>query len=549
MYVSSPLLSVARGALMLAILFASVLLALVHNLPLGESVVVALALTSLLAAGAWVFAIAPMHRSVLEERARSATLMESSAQSVLTVDLRGRIQSVNQACELLFLRTQEQLNGQCVHTLGLKELSWVCGCETPIQLCHRSGRLTHLMPGRRATLDWLVSPLTVGRSPLLVVSINDVSAEVDALTRTQLQAAALDASASCVFMTNIDGSIEWTNSAFKSITGWGDEAIGQSPRIFESGRHDEEFYREIWDTLAGGSSWKGELIARRKDNAMITCQCSVTPVGLVGGQPTHFVFVSQDITQQQDLKRRLAVSERMASVGTLAAGVAHEINNPLSFIKSNLSYVRDYILDGEGDAADIVAALDDATMGAERVRKIVLALRSFSRVDEGGRLSDVDVRGSVEQALTIATSQLRNRAQLVMNLDNLPRVRADEGRLSQVLLNLLVNAAQAIPEGAPAQNVVRVEGFMGDGHVDIAISDTGCGISDHVRSHLFDPFFTTKPVGVGTGLGLYICHNLITAMGGEITVESTEGKGSTFRVRLPSAAAHFDTPAPTRQAA
>jgi PAS domain S-box-containing protein len=548
MRVFEPFPSISRAALMLGILFASVLIALVHELKFVEALAFSVPLTALLTAGLWVFAINPMRRSVLEERARSAALMESSAQSVLTVDLRGRIQSSNPAVELLFLRSQEQLSGQCVHTLGIKDLSWLCGCEKPLELCHRSGRLTHLMPERLATLDWLVSPLTVCGSPLLVISLNDVSAEVDALTRSKLQAAALDAAASCIFMTNIDGSIEWINHAFRSITGWGDEAIGQSPRILDSGRHDDEFYRNIWDTLASGESWKGELISRHKDGTMLTCQCSVTPVGLVGGHPTHFVFVAQDITQQQELKRRLAVSERMASVGTLAAGVAHEINNPLSFIKSNLTYVRDYILTGEGDPADIEDALNDASMGAERVRKIVLALKGFSHVEDG-RMSDVDLRGPVEQALTMATSQLRNRAKLVVELEHTPRVRGDEGRLSQVFLNLIVNAAQAIPEGAPHKHEVRVTSSVTDRYVEIAVSDTGCGMSEQVRRRLFDPFFTTKPVGVGTGLGLYICHNLISAMQGEMSVESTEGKGSTFRVRLQLAASHIDTPVPTLHAA
>ena len=534
--------------MLLVLLFGSLLLALLHQLHWTETLVAALVGTAGLSASMWFLTIAPMRRSVLEERARSVALMESSAQSVLTVDLRGRILSVNPAGELLLGRNQEQLVGQCLHSVGMADLDWVCGCEAPLELCHRSGRLVHLTQERLVTLDWLVSPLTVGGVPSLVLSLSDVSAEVDALNRSQLQAAALDAAASCIFMTNIDGSIEWTNSAFKDVTGWGHEALGQSPKIFDSGRYDDEFYRGIWDTLAAGHSWTGEVVSRRKDGATVTCQCTITPVGLAGGHPTHFVFVAQDITQQQELKRRLAVSERMASVGTLAAGVAHEINNPLSFIKSNLSYVRDYIEHGEGEAEDILSALDDASTGAERVRKIVLALKGFSRVEESGPLSDIDVRSAVDQALTIAVSQLRNRAKLVVDLDHLPRVRGDEGRLSQVFLNLLVNAAQAIPEGSPTKHEVRVTSRVLDGQVEVAVTDTGCGMSEQVRRRLFDPFFTTKPVGVGTGLGLYICHNIIAGMRGEMSVESTEGKGSTFRVRLQASAQH-DTPVPTRHAA
>ena len=491
--------------------------------------------TALLAVFAWLLEIGPNRRALAEDRVRTEALVEASAESVLTLDARGRILSLNSAALLLLSRNQTEFKDHCIHTVaGLEELKWMCGCEGPRAPVHRSGRLTYRSsPTRVAVIDWFTTPLPEGSGSIL--SMHDVTEAVESLERAQLQAAALNAAASAILITDTHGRIEWVNSWFKKLTGYGDEAIGQSPMLLNSGKYDDAFYQRLWDTVRGGEAWSGEMVNRCKDGSLFTALCTVTPVAAAGGKATHYVLVAQDVTQQRDLERRLAVSERMASLGTLAAGVAHEINNPLSFITSNLGYVRTYIEHGEGNPAEVISALEDANMGAQRVRKIVLALRSFSRVGEGP-LRPLDLRASLEQALTMCGSELRTRAQVSVNLAPTPQVRADEGRLTQVFLNLLVNAAQAIAPGAPGTNEVKVVSSVNaQGDVVVDISDTGCGLSDNARRHLFEPFFTTKPVGVGTGLGLYICHNLIHAMGGELTVESVEGRGTTFRVRLPAA--------------
>ena len=484
---------------------------------------------------AWLLEIGPNHRSLADDRACTAALVEASAESVLTLDGRGRILSLNSAALLLLSRGEPDLKGQCIHNIaGLEELNWLCGCEGPRAPAHRSGRLTYRSsPLRVAVVDWLTTPLPEGSGSIL--SMHDVTEAVESLERAQLQAAALNAAASAILITDTHGRIEWVNSWFKKLTGYGDDAIGQSPMLLNSGKYDEAFYQRLWDTIRSGEAWSGEMVNRSKDGSLFTALCTVTPVAAVGGQATHYVMVAQDVTQQRDLERRLAVSERMASLGTLAAGVAHEINNPLSFITSNLDYVRTYIEQGEGNPAEVISALEDANMGAQRVRKIVLALRSFSRVGDGPQRT-LDVRSSLEQALTIAGSQLRTRAQVTVNLGATPLVLADEGRLTQVFLNLLVNAAQAIAPGDTGTNEVKVvSSVTAKGDVLVEITDTGCGLSDLARRHLFEPFFTTKPVGVGTGLGLYICHNLVHGMGGELNVESVEGRGSTFSVLLRSA--------------
>jgi len=279
--------------------------------------------------------------------------------------------------------------------------------------------------------------------------------------------------------------------------------------------------REVRFLRAGGQVMTAELTAMRL---------------LFDGEPATVVN-ARNITERKQMQARLLLADRLASVGTLAAGVAHEINNPLAFVLSNLGFLEEecQLLRDElprerlGEMEDV---LRETKQGAERVRHIVRDLRTLSR-DEGEQLSDVDVRAVIESSLGLVRNELRHRARLVKDFEPVPMVRASEGRLGQVLLNLLINAAHAVPDGKPGQNEVRVRLRAIAGRVVIEVMDTGCGIAPEVRDRIFDPFFTTKPVGMGTGLGLSICHGIVTGMGGDITVESEVGRGSTFRITLP----------------
>jgi ligand-binding sensor domain-containing protein/signal transduction histidine kinase/CheY-like chemotaxis protein len=240
---------------------------------------------------------------------------------------------------------------------------------------------------------------------------------------------------------------------------------------------------------------------------------------------------------------QLVQAGKMAAVGTLAAGVGHEINNPLSYIVSNLEHACEESsalmkrldegpVDVRDKLRDMEQVLREALMGADRVRRIVKDLKTFSRQDEDSR-GPVDLRAVMDSAAKLAAGELRPRAQLVRQYAEVPRVEGNEPRLAQVFLNLIINAAQALPEGKPEQNEVRlVTRRLDEEHVVAEVHDTGSGIPPDVLGRIFDPFFTTKPVGVGTGLGLALCHAFITAMGGRIEVESQVGRGTVFRVTL-----------------
>jgi signal transduction histidine kinase len=238
------------------------------------------------------------------------------------------------------------------------------------------------------------------------------------------------------------------------------------------------------------------------------------------------------------MRTKLLVSDRMASLGTLAAGIAHEINNPLAYVAGNLEAMAESLSfakrsEGAADCDELSAVVNDARDGAERVRKIVLGLRSFSRSEREQRvpLALADV---LESAIRLTGNELRHRAQLVRELGPVPLVVADDGRLTQVFINLLVNAAHAIPEGHSDDNRITVRTRTDPrGRAVIEVEDTGKGMPPEVQARVFDPFFTTKDVGEGTGLGLSICHGIISGLGGQISIDSAPGHGTIVRVVLP----------------
>jgi CheY-like chemotaxis protein/two-component sensor histidine kinase len=248
-------------------------------------------------------------------------------------------------------------------------------------------------------------------------------------------------------------------------------------------------------------------------------------------------MIARDITDKKQTEMQLMLADRMASVGTLAAGVAHEINNPLAAVIANLDMALQDVVDLEQRVnlpPDLIDELRDARLSSDRVREIVRDLKMFSRTQEE-RYGAVNVEKVLESTLRMAWNEMRHRAKVVKEYGAVPRVTANESRLGQVLLNLIVNAVQAIPEGNYLNNEIRVRTVVEGDTVVIGIRDTGSGIPPDVQRRLFTPFFTTKPVGVGTGLGLAISHRIITGMSGTITFESEVGKGTEFRITLPIA--------------
>lgn len=281
---------------------------------------------------------------------------------------------------------------------------------------------------------------------------------------------------------------------------------------------------------------------------------------------TQMVRSFQQARELQSFKERqeqLLHAEKFAAVGLLAAEIAHEINNPATFVITNLTVMIDYVrtigrfhsalrerLSDEGavDQAgfdelereneirfldeDLDSLLERSLAGLNRIHQIVQDLRYFSH-DHRTESGWVDVGGLVRASVNLVRHEARFHTAVVVDVGELPAVESDANRLSQVILNVLVNAVQAIPPGSPTQNEVRVTSSMADGFLDLVVSDTGPGIDSEVIEKIFDPFFTTKESGIGTGLGLSIALDVMESLGGDLTVESEPGEGAKFTIRLP----------------
>jgi len=254
------------------------------------------------------------------------------------------------------------------------------------------------------------------------------------------------------------------------------------------------------------------------------------------------LLVVRNPTADKKLPVALLEAERMASIGTLVAGVAHEINNPLAYVLANLEYVTAELQEIEtavaeknpagGRVAEMIQALREAREGAERVRRIVRDLKTFAR-PAGEEIGAVDVRRVIEASINMVFNEIKHRARLIKDYGPTPLARGNEWRLGQVFLNILLNAAQAIPEGHYEENRIRiVTGTDTEGRVVVEVHDTGQGMTPEVMARVFEPLFTTKPMGVGTGLGLYICKQITEALGGTIEIESEVGVGTMVRVVL-----------------
>jgi len=308
----------------------------------------------------------------------------------------------------------------------------------------------------------------------------------------------------------------------------------------ETSRRREKTFHKM---VAGEIELAEDVPLLRKDGSTFFADITVAPISISGKNQLLGCF--RDVTERQKLRANLAEADRFASVGTLAAGVAHELNNPLSYVIYDLEILEEDLpkigaaLGRPGPVADrelfgdVQKRFRNILEGVRQIGTIVQGLSTFSRVDRK-ESSPIEIEEILDLTASMAFNEIKYRARLVKDYGETPLVMASEGRLSQVFLNLLVNAAHAIDEGAVDQNEICVRTWREQRFVCAEIRDSGAGIQPEYLSRIFDPFFTTKEVGEGTGLGLSIAKNIVESFGGTIEVESERGEGTSFVVRLPA---------------
>jgi PAS domain S-box-containing protein len=341
-----------------------------------------------------------------------------------------------------------------------------------------------------------------------------------------------------------DGKVIYANPRLIKMLGFSDsfEVIGRPWRDFVDARDVNAAANNVANALWYGSQEAFEPVERRlvgKDGAPIDVELVAVPLD-VRGRPALMVL-AHDLSPRKRLEAQLKEADHMAAVGRLAAGVAHEINNPLAYVLGNLTFAREQIQEltsanVESIRPPLAEAIAEAHQGSERMRQVVSDLKTFTRRDER-QMELVDVRKVMDSTIKMAQAEIRHRARLSRAYGTPPQVKANETRIAQVFLNLLMNAAQAIPEGRVQQHeiTVTIGGDRASRGACIEVRDTGVGISPAILPRVMEPFFTTKPVGVGTGLGLSVCRNIVEGYGGKLQIESEVGRGTTVRVILPEA--------------
>ncbi|MBA2660998.1 MAG: PAS domain S-box protein [Bradymonadaceae bacterium] len=353
--------------------------------------------------------------------------------------------------------------------------------------------------------------------------------------------ASLEAAAHGVVITDCDGAIIWINAAFTEMTGYeSTDVIGRNPRILNSGAQDAAFYQSMWSTLLAGETWRGEVINRRKDGSLYSERQSIRPVYLDDGKITHFIAIKEDVTAQKTVAAKVKEMDRLIVIGTLADSIAHEVNNPLAYIRSSLDLLKRQLTDHEGRVAvahlsptEVREAIDEALEGTQRIEMVISGLQTLAANSDDPKIGPIDVEATIELAIKLSINRIRRCARLVRDYAPDPvAVSGNEAQLLQALSNILLNATEAIEVSGGDDNQIRVATRYGEGKVFVEISDTGIGMPFEVLPHIFEPFYSTRPKSDGVGLGLPICQNIVRKLGGSVEVESEYGAGAMVRIVL-----------------
>lgn len=337
-------------------------------------------------------------------------------------------------------------------------------------------------------------------------------------------------------ITDVEGKIIYVNPAFERSSGYKkEELIGKNPNIFSSHKHSKEFWRNMWDTIKQGKVWIGEVVNRKKNGQLFYTDLLISPIINNNGKLVGYFGIHRDKTEQKKLEQQLIHAQKMESIGLLAAGLAHEVGNPLASISSLVQVIQRANKDEFTNQK-----LELIKNQIHRISKIIRDLVNFSR-QSTYELQTTDINKVLKSAIEIArVSKKAKGISFIEEYDeSIPALYLVPDQLQQVFINILINAIDALCLDQdrmiyfnPDPKIIS-KTYKDKEKAYIAISDNGIGISESAKIKIFDPFYTTKKVGEGTGLGLWVSYNIIKSFKGEIQVSSVEGEGSTFTIVLP----------------
>jgi PAS domain S-box-containing protein len=503
------------------------------------------------------------HSRFARAEAKTALALQHANDAILLVG-DGRILDALGAAERMYGRSRDELRNLSAADLLVPEEHDRLRADLDLVAAEgaRVFETVHQSRGGRAfPVEVSSRRHTLAGESVVVSIVRDITERRQRTESLRKLSRAVEQSPASVIITDPTGAIEYVNPKFTQVTGYTfAEVLGQNPRILKSGRVPPETYAELWRAISSGEEWRGELVNRRRNGELLWEAASISPIVDEGGRVTHFVAVKEDITERKRAEEALAEtreqlyrSQKLEAVGRLAGAVAHDFNNLLSVI-TGYGEILARSLPEEGPAR---RRLGQILKAAGRAAALTRQLLAFSRrqVLNPKVLNLNDVVHEMEKMLRRVIPEdveLRVRAG-----PDLGSVRVDPGQIEQVIMNLAVNARDAMPSGG----VIEIETANADldaayanarepvrpgPYVLLAVSDTGVGMDEATRSRIFEPFFTTKPLGEGTGLGLSTVYGIVKQSDGYVWVYSEPGRGTTFKVYLPRV---DEAPGPRRPAA
>ncbi|MBW6464297.1 MAG: PAS domain S-box protein, partial [Firmicutes bacterium] len=391
-------------------------------------------------------------------------------------------------------------------------------------------------------------PVTISGKKYLLGNFRDVTDRRkanEAVTRLGL---AVDQTAEAIVITDTKGTIQYVNPAFERSTGYSrEEAVGKNPGVLRSGKHDEAFYRGLWDTLTRGDVWTGHFINQKKDGSLFEEDATISPLRDSSGKIVNYVASKRDVTEMVSLERQVRTAQKMEAVGTLAGGIAHDFNNALTGIVGFGELLRMRLAGDEQSLHD----LDEILRCAERAATLTRQLLTFARRQVIDPVN-MDLSALVADLMKLIGKVVGEHIEVKTSLNkNVPTIFADRGQIEQVVMNLCLNARDAMPEAGRLlvetedvyleEEYVRQNPYMKTGrYALLTVSDTGVGMDEKTRERVFEPFFSTKGPDKGTGLGLAMVYGIVKQHGGFIHLYSEPGKGTAFKVYFPAVEAQPD---------
>ena len=487
---------------------------------------------------------------ILDTNERYDGLVRSASDGIIGMDRSGNIVLFNRMSERMFGYSAEEVIGKPVTILMPKEYveAHTKGMRRFIESGGNAMTTTRLeLRGRRkdgSAFPFELSLSANGEGERLLVTgiLRDITERKAAEESRLRMSMAIEQSADMVVITDAGGAIGYVNPSFERITGYSrDETVGRNMRLVKSGKHDADFYKSFWETIAGGNTWEGHFTNRKKDGSLYEEEVSVSPVKDSAGRIINYVAVKRDITREQALRKQVQTAQRIESVGTLAGGIAHDFNNALTGIMGFTDLVRmRFPKDPE-----TVSDLGEISRCAERAAALTRQLLMFAQrqiVEPVNLNLNEVVTGLLKLVTKVVGEHIDVKAALAADL---PTVSADRGQIEQVILNLCLNARDAMPSGGRLLlettgvtlegEFIRKHPYVTKGpYAMLAVSDTGTGMDEATQERIFEPFFTTKGPDKGTGLGMAVAYGIVKQHKGFIYVYSELGKGSTFRVYFPT---------------